>query len=63
MSDEEQQEQAEQPEEFQNRAARRAAKHKKHSHGVATAQGSDQPHGRGAALPARKSFGNRRSGG
>jgi hypothetical protein len=64
MSDEEQQEQDEQqPEEFLNRAARRAAKHKKHAHGVAAAQSSDQPHGRGAALPARKSFGNRRSGG
>jgi hypothetical protein len=63
MSDEEQQEQAEQePEEFQNRAARRAAKHKKHTQGVATAQGSEQQHGRGA-VPARKSFGNRRSGG
>ena len=62
MSDEEQQEQAEQPEEFQNRAARRAAKHKKHAHGVATAQASDQQHGRGA-VPTRKSFGNRRSGG
>jgi len=62
MSDEEQQEQAEQPEEFQNRAARRAAKHKKHTHGVAQAQASDQQHGRGT-VPTRKSFGNRRTGG
>ena len=62
MSDEEQQEQAEQPEEFQNRAARRAAKHKKHTQGLATAQTSEQQHGRGAA-PARKSFTSRRSGG
>ena len=62
MSDEEQQEQAEQPEEFQNRAARRAAKHKKHTQGLATAPASDQQQGRGT-VPARKSFGNRRTGG
>jgi hypothetical protein len=63
MSDtEQQQEQDEQPEEFLNRAARRAAKHKKHAHGVATAQGSDQQHGRGT-VPIPKSYGNRRSGG
>ncbi|MCU7723349.1 hypothetical protein ODJ79_06470 [Actinoplanes sp. KI2] len=63
MSDTEQQEQDEQPEEFLNRAARRAAKHKKHAHGLATTgQAADQGHGRGAA-PARKSFTSRRSGG
>ncbi|GIM91349.1 hypothetical protein [Paractinoplanes toevensis] len=66
MADSEQEqeaEQAEQPEEFMNRAARRAAKGKKQGHsdsGVAQAGG--QPHGRGV-VPARKSFGNRRSGG
>jgi hypothetical protein len=63
MSDNEQQEQDEQPEEFLNRAARRAAKHKKHVHGLATTgQAADQAHGRGAA-PARKSFTSRRAGG
>jgi hypothetical protein len=62
MSDTQQEEQDEQPEEFLNRAARRAAKHKKHAHGLATAQASAPEHGRGA-LPTRKSFGNRRSGG
>ena len=63
MSDTQQeQEQDEQPEEFLNRAARRAAKHKKHAHGVASAQASAQEHGRGA-VPTPKTYGNRRSGG
>ena len=43
-------------------AARRAAKHKKHAHGVATAQASSQEHGRGT-VPARRQYGNRRTGG
>ncbi|MEU4236384.1 hypothetical protein [Actinoplanes sp. NPDC026619] len=51
-----------QPEEFLNRAARRAAKSKKHGHADQTgAQAGNQPHGRGA-VPARKQFGTRRTG-
>jgi NAD(P)H-hydrate repair Nnr-like enzyme with NAD(P)H-hydrate dehydratase domain len=50
-----------QPEEFLNRAARRAAKSKKHAHGEVLAQGGSQPHGRGN-VTARKDYGNRRSG-
>jgi hypothetical protein len=63
MSDGEDEQQDEQPEEFLNRAARRAAKHKKHAHGVAAAQTSDQPHGRGTVAVKRQQFGNRRTGG
>ncbi|GIF21413.1 hypothetical protein BJ973_005140 [Actinoplanes tereljensis] len=64
MADSEQVEpEAEQPEEFMNRAARRAAKGKKHGHSDSgVTQTGGQPHGRGT-VPARKSFGNRRSGG
>jgi hypothetical protein len=63
MSDGEDEQQEAQPEEFQNRAARRAAKHKKHAHGVAATQAADHQHGRGAVAANRKQFGNRRTGG
>jgi hypothetical protein len=51
----------EQPEEFLNRAARRAAKSKKHQHGQAVTQAAQQPHGR-ATVAGRRDYGNRRSG-
>jgi hypothetical protein len=63
MSDGEDEQQEEQPEEFQNRAARRAAKHKKHAHGVAASQTAEQQHGRGTVAARKQQFGNRRTGG
>jgi hypothetical protein len=62
--DEQQQEPeaANEPEEFLNRAARRA-KGKKHWHVDARAGADSQPHGRGTAVPGRRAYGNRRTGG
>lgn len=62
MSDSEDEQQEEQPEEFMNRAARRAAKNKKHGHGEVLAQSAAQTHARGN-VPARRQYGTRRTGG
>lgn len=58
-TDDEQQQQ--EPEEFLNRAARRA-KGKKHGHVDAKAA-AGQPHAHPGAVPNRRAYGNRRTGG
>jgi hypothetical protein len=58
-ADEQETQETPEPEEFLNRAARRA---KGKKHGKAEVATHSQPHGR-AAVPGRRQFGNRRTGG